>query len=152
MSRLLKDAGHLLRLVVLFACGTLVLLIVRELLVPPSFGELGHFRAAAIVEAQKKVPVYAGRAACKECHSEKATALAGGSHARIGCESCHGALAAHVADPDAIKPQLPNAVELCSRCHAANQARPKSQPQVDIAAHAEGNSCTECHDAHSPAL
>jgi len=152
MGRLREHAGHLLRLALLFACGGLALLIVRELLVPASFGEYGHFRGAAIVEAQQKTPVYAGRAACKECHSEKAESLAGGPHARIGCESCHGALAVHVADPDTMKPELPEAVELCSRCHAANQARPKSQPQVDVAAHAEGTSCAECHDPHSPAL
>lgn len=146
-----RDGEHLVRLVVLFAAGVFVLLIVRALLVPPGFGDFGHFRAGAIDDAAKRHPVYAGRAACAECHGEVTVALAKGSHAKVGCEACHGALAAHVGDPDKTKPAAIEVVQLCSRCHAKNQARPKSQPQVDPGPHAEGNVCTECHDAHAPA-
>lgn len=151
MKKRFQDGEHLVRLAVLFAAGILAFLIVRALLVPPGFGELGHFRTGAIADAQKSAPVYAGRSACTECHGEEAALLAKERHASIGCESCHGALAAHASDSDTVKPAALDAVALCSRCHAENQARPERQPQVDVEKHAEGNACTECHDAHAPA-
>jgi len=146
-----RDGEHLVRLVLLFAAGVLLLLVVRALFVPAGFGDYGHFRTGAIADAGKRQNVFAGRAACAECHGEVLTALAKGSHAKVGCESCHGALAAQVADADKVKPVAIEVVELCSLCHAKNQARPKNQPQVDPGPHAEGNVCTECHDAHAPA-
>lgn len=146
-----RDGEHLVRLVLLFAAGVLLLLVVRALFVPAGFGDYGHFRTGAIDDAGKRQLGFAGRAACGECHGEVSAALAKGGHAKVGCESCHGALAAHVADADKVKPVAIAVVELCSRCHAKNQARPKNHPQVDPGPHAEGNVCTECHDAHAPA-
>lgn len=151
MKKKFQDGEHLARLAVLFAAGTLAFLIVRAVLVPPGFGELGHFRTGAITDAQTRTPAYAGRAACAECHAEEAALLARESHAAVGCESCHGALGAHVGDPDAVTPEALEVVALCARCHAENQARPPKQPQVDIETHSEGNACTECHDGHAPA-
>jgi hypothetical protein len=147
----MKDAEHLVRLAILFAAGVLAFLILRALLVPPDFGEYGHFRTGAIADNQKRPLNYAGRSACTECHGEEAGLLSKGSHAKVGCETCHGALAAHATDSDNVKPAKLDAVALCTRCHAENQARPKKQPQVDAEEHSEGNACTECHDAHSPA-
>ena len=147
-----RDGEHLVRLVLLFAAGVLSLLIVRAILVPADFGEYGHFRTSAIHEAQEHELRFAGRDACAECHGEVAVALAKGNHAKVGCESCHGALAAHVADADKVKPAAIALLELCSHCHAENQARPQSHPQVDPKPHAEGNACTDCHDAHAPAV
>lgn len=147
-----RDGEHLVRLVLLFAGGVLLFVFVRGALVPPGFGDLGHFRSGAILDAEKRPLGYAGRAACAECHGEVSAALAKGNHAKIGCESCHGALAGHVGDADNLKPAAIEVVALCSRCHAQNQARPLSQPQVDPGPHSEGNVCSECHDAHAPAV
>ncbi|MEI2811083.1 MAG: multiheme c-type cytochrome [Nocardioides sp.] len=151
MLRVPKDAEHLLRLALLFAAGIAIFLVIRAFLLPAGFGELGHFRTGAIAANQQKPLHFAGRAACDECHSEVVTQLAASKHLKVGCESCHGPLAAHVADSDTVKPAKIDAVDLCSRCHAANPSRPKTQPQVDVAAHSEGAACTECHDAHDPA-
>jgi hypothetical protein len=151
MRSLLRDAEHLVRLALLFAVGVGLFLIVRALLVPPGFGELGHFRTGAIADNQTRSPLYAGRDACAECHGEVAEALAGDAHSGVGCESCHGALATHVADPDASKPALPDASGLCALCHQELAARPAGHPQVDVAAHAEGEACTDCHAPHAPA-
>lgn len=152
MTRVPRDTEHLVRLALLFAAGIVIFLVVRSLLVPPGFGTLGHFRPGAIVANQQKPLNYAGRAACDECHSETVSELSAAMHGKIGCESCHGPLAAHVADSDNVTPAKLDVVTLCSRCHAANPSRPKSQPQVDVAAHAEGEVCTECHQPHNPAL
>lgn len=150
MRNLLRDAEHLVRLALLFAAGIALFLVLRALLVPPSFGELGHFRTGAIADNAARPPVFAGRKACAECHSEVADELHGDAHAAIGCESCHGALAVHADDPETAAPPALDARALCRLCHAALAARPASHPQVDAEAHSEGNSCTDCHSPHAP--
>ncbi len=150
MREAFRDSEHLFRLALLFVAGVAVFLVVRALLVPAGFGELGHYRTGAIEDNRARPLAFAGHAACAECHDEVAAKLAGDGHARVACESCHGPLAAHVADPDAVKPELPAVTTLCARCHELNQARPDKHPQVDVDAHSEGNACTECHDQHAP--
>jgi hypothetical protein len=151
MRQRLRDAEHLIRLGLLFLAGLLGFLVLRSLFVPAGFGELGHFRAGSLVENRERELRFAGRAACVECHDDVAATLAGGGHAGIGCESCHGALASHAADPVEIPGFVAAAGELCAQCHALNRARPAGHPQVDVVAHAEGIACTECHAAHTPA-
>jgi len=150
MREAFRDSEHLLRLALLFVAGVAVFLIVRALLVPAGFGELGHFRTGAIEDNRGRALAYAGHAACAECHDDIAAKLAGDRHARVACESCHGPLATHAADPDAVKPVKPEVVPLCARCHEMNQARPDKHPQVDVDQHSEGAACTECHDQHAP--
>src|ERR1035438_10859246 len=45
---LFKDAGHLFRFAFLFVVAFFVFLVVRHFVVPKTFGEYGHYRAAAI--------------------------------------------------------------------------------------------------------
>jgi uncharacterized CHY-type Zn-finger protein len=152
MRERFRDSEHLVRLVGLFAAGILVFLVLRMVMVPKSFGVYGHYRAGALLDLRARDPVYAGRAACADCHDDIVAQRVGSRHAQIGCESCHGALAAHAADPEAVKPELPEATPLCERCHQANVARPHGFPQVDPAEHAEGSPCTECHSPHHPEI
>jgi len=145
-----RDVEHLARLALLFAVGVVLLLVFRAVVVPAGFGEYGHFRPGAMDDAANHEMHFAGRAACAECHDDVVKTKSGGAHARIGCESCHGPLAPHVADPDAVKPTLPVVAELCVRCHAANISRPAGFPQVEPDAHSEGSPCNDCHDPHAP--
>ena len=66
MRELLRDAQHLVRLGLLFAAGIVAFLVLRALFVPATFGELGHYRRAALDEARAPAPVHAGRRACAE--------------------------------------------------------------------------------------
>jgi len=148
-----KDSEPLLRLALLFAGGTLLFLLVRALLIPAGFGTLGFFRPGALDDNMKHPVVYAGRAACAECHSEIVDVLSGDGHASLSCEACHGALGAHAADPDANLAEPPaNVTPTCERCHESNQARPARHPQVDVKSHAEGAACIDCHDQHAPSM
>jgi hypothetical protein len=149
--RLLRDAEHLLRVLGLFLAGLVVFLGLRAWLVPAGFGTLGHYRPGALDDNRQGPLVHAGRAACAECHEEPARRLASGAHARVGCESCHGAQGAHARAPEEGTPRPPDAARLCLGCHRALVGRPAAFPQVDPADHAGEAACTECHVPHHPA-
>jgi hypothetical protein len=154
MAQVLSDAKHLVRLALLFLAGFLLFLAIRAFFVPAGFGEFGHFRTGTLQDVRNNTPLhFGGRASCGEadCHEDVTAALATDSHARVGCESCHGALAAHAADPEIAKAAELDEIDLCSRCHALNPARPEGYTrQVDIEVHREESACSECHDAHEP--
>lgn len=144
-----KDAGHLIRLVLLLAAAIGAFLVVRSAVIPEGFGQYGHFRPGALDDVRAHAVKYAGRAACDSCHSDIAEIRQSGKHALLSCEACHGPLAAHAEDPG-IKPQLPQLGALCGRCHESNSARPGGFPQVKAAEHSGGESCNTCHKPHRP--
>ena len=102
MAQRFRDAEHLVRLALLFFVGVLLFLVIRAFFVPADFGELGHFRTGALQDIRNLPLHFAARASCgqADCHEEEAASLASDTHASVGCESCHGALAAHAADPE----------------------------------------------------
>jgi hypothetical protein len=146
-----KDAGHLLRFAGLFVIAFLVFWVIRGYVVPKSFGQYGHYRGAAIDEIAAHPIKYAGHEACETCHSDIAETKNKGKHEGLNCEACHGALAAHAADPTVTPVKLDTAV-LCVRCHSASAARPKNFPQVAAEEHSNGVPCETCHQPHSPAI
>lgn len=150
MRQLFRDSEHLVRLAVLFVAAVIVFIAARAMLIPKGFGEYGHYRAGAIDDVAAHGMKFAGRAACLDCHDEIGATKAKGKHAGVGCEACHGALSAHVADPQAVTPVKPDPKTLCVVCHAKNTAKPKGFPQVDPKEHAGDASCADCHDPHSP--
>lgn len=148
----LKDAAHLLRLAWVLAAGLLLFVVVRGFLVPKSFGQYGHYRGNALVEARAHPVAYAGHEACVTCHSEVQDIKVKGKHAHVNCEACHGPLAKHAEDPGGIQPVKLDTAKLCVRCHEANAAKPRHFPQVVSAEHSAGLACNECHQPHSPAM
>ena len=147
-----KDVEHLVRLAALFLVAILVFGVARAALVPKGFGTLGHFRAGAIDDIRAKTPEYAGQQACAECHTDVVELRAQARHKGIACESCHGPLGRHAADPGAMTPKLPVARPLCVHCHAANTGKSKRYPTVDVKDHAGDESCITCHKPHNPTL
>lgn len=146
-----KDSGHLFRFAGLFVVAFLVFWGIRGYVIPRTFGQYGHYRAAAIGEIAQHPLHYAGHEACETCHSDIATTKNAGKHAHVNCEACHGPQAKHADDPSVTPAKLDTAV-LCVRCHAASAARPKNFPQVDAADHSNGVPCETCHQPHSPAI
>jgi hypothetical protein len=147
-----RDAEHLFRLVGVFLAGVVMFLIVREFLVPKSFGQYGHYRGAALAELAARPVNYAGHQTCEGCHADVLEKKKDGRHAHVNCEACHGALAKHADDPTSVTPQKLDTAVLCVRCHEANAAKPKSFPQVASADHSGGVPCDTCHQPHSPAI
>lgn len=151
-NRLLQDKEHLWRMAGIFAVGILSFLGLQFLLVPPSFGLYGHYRADAVTEEAARQPVHAGRDACASCHVEQAQTKAAGKHAALGCEGCHGPLMKHALDPAGQKPAKPDAKRLCSNCHEAMAGRPRALRQVKPEEHSGGATCTDCHQPHTPQM
>ena len=83
------------RLLVVFALIIAGFMTARHFLVPPTFGVLGHYRAASI-DSIAALPIrYAGQRACNECHDDVVAEKANSRHAGVACEVCHGAAAKH---------------------------------------------------------
>lgn len=120
----------------------------RYFLTPPSFGEYGFYRGAALREARALPITYAGRKECADCHSEIAAMVEKFPHRGVSCESCHGPGQAHVDDIDVDMPK-PHHTH-CVRCHEASPSRPKTHKQVVTRDHYAGEKCTECHIPHAP--
>jgi hypothetical protein len=133
-----------------FATLGVVFLIARAVFTPTGFGVYGHYRSGALGEIRARGIMFAGRAACVECHEEINTKKKAGKHAGLGCEACHGPLQAHVADAATVVPQKPDAKTLCIVCHMENLAKPKNFPQINPKDHAGDDNCIKCHDPHAP--
>ena len=149
--RFLRDAAHLVRPAAVLLAGLAVFLVLRNNVVPKSFGQYGHYRPAALDLIRQRPLAFAGQAQCVACHDDQAKTRAGGRHAHVACEACHGPLAGHAADPT-LKPVLPDVRTLCARCHEKDAAKPASFPQVVTAEHSAGLACNSCHQPHNPHL
>lgn len=143
---------YLVRLILLFIVGVAVLFWVRGLLVPKSFGRLGHYRADAIGEIAAQTPTYAGHKACGDCHPDVVEIKSKNKHAGLSCEICHGPAQAHADDPGSMKPNTDLDRSFCLRCHQQDISRPSGFPQVDGSTHGEKEDCRKCHQPHHPGL
>jgi hypothetical protein len=146
------DYVHLVRMAGLFVIGVSAFVLLRWMMVPADFGVYGHYRAGALRDIMALPIKFAGQATCVECHTDVAEVRAKGRHARVACESCHGALADHAAKPNDVKPVRPDPRKTCIICHTASISKPKSFPQVVVAEHAPEGSCADCHVVHNPKL
>jgi hypothetical protein len=152
MSRFLQDSGHLIRPAIVLLAGLGIFLLVRSAVIPKGFGQYGHYRPAALDLNRQQPLMFAGQGVCVECHDDEGKTRAAGKHAHVACEACHGPQAAHVVDPLALKPTLPDVATLCARCHEKDAAKPKTFPQVATAEHSGGALCNTCHQPHNPHL
>lgn len=147
-----RDAAHLVRLVLVLVVALVLFLVVRQAVVPPTFGQYGHFRGAVLEEIRARPVAFAGHATCESCHDTVLAEKKDGKHAKVACEACHGPQAKHADDPGSVKPELPKAATLCARCHEADSAKPSTFPQLVTKEHYGGASCTDCHNPHSPKM
>lgn len=138
------------RLIAIFALLAVGWLMLRDRLVPDTFGELGHYRAVA-VDSIRALPVsYLGSVVCGECHVEEAELRSASYHRDLSCEICHGPGALHLEDPAANQLKPPQERGLCTVCHAYNSSRPTGFPQIDPLVHNPVDPCSNCHNPHDP--
>lgn len=147
--------AHYVRLSFALVGLVVVFLLIRSLVVPESFGEEGHYRAAALQEIVAQETKFVGSFSCGDCHAERVATYAKGKHGKFECEACHGTAGGHLTTVDIER--VPLAVNrehtACLQCHESIAGRPASQPQIDPVAHAEDNGfelegavCLDCHN------
>lgn len=149
----MKHVPHqLVPLIVLFVVLIGVLVVARQLFVPETFGQYGHYRAASVDEVAALPMAYAGYRACLACHDDIYQKKQLSLHAGLACETCHGAAAAHANGESEELPYVPRGRDHCQLCHGFNPARPTGFPQILPDMHNPGAACIGCHDSHSPRL
>jgi hypothetical protein len=114
------------RLAIVFGLVIVGLVAARVLLVPKTFGEVGHYRTAAVDSIVKHPKKYAGHQTCTACHGN------------------------HASAPLNVKPLAPRERGFCPLCHAYNPSRPTGFPQIDPVGHNPMVPCVNCHDPHAP--
>lgn len=122
----------------------------RHLLIPRDFGEYGHYRASALIEAAAPQIQYAGHESCYDCHDDVFELKYSSYHRTVACEICHGPAAAHTED-DTIELRAPRERAYCPVCHEYLSSRPTGFPQIVSASHEPLKACIKCHDPHDPA-
>lgn len=122
----------------------------RSLLTPETFGDLGHYRTAAVDSIEALDIRYAGHQACSECHEDISEFKSKSFHREVNCECCHGPAAAHIESGAEILPDIPRQRDHCLLCHIYNPARPTGFPQIDPVSHNPVKPCIGCHNPHRP--
>jgi len=145
-----KIPNQVLQVGAVFVVVGTCMFLVRRHFVPPTFGELGHYRAKA-VELNADHPIqYAGWQACAECHDEEVAKKNSSYHRTLSCETCHGPAAAHASGEEEDNPVLPSGNGLCLSCHRYLASRPTGFPQIIEERHEPAKLCHTCHDPHDP--
>ena len=138
------------RLAAVFAVLGGAFLAARTVLQPATFGDIGHYRSAA-VDSIAVLPIrYAGHEACEPCHVPVVDRKSQSYHRNVACEVCHGPQAEHVASPLEHRPPAPRERARCPLCHGYNPSRPTGFPQIDPVTHNPPRPCITCHDPHDP--
>ena len=148
--------------------GAIILgLVVRWLVLPASFGELGHYRSGNLSENLNLEQIFQGKEVCgqDQCHDIYSTHEKD-VHFAVQCEICHGPGDIHVkyhkGEIELISKELAvmpkeYALEGCLFCHRKLSSRPRDFAQIDPEEHYEflhitdkQIRCIECHDPHEP--
>ena len=128
-----------------------IFILIKRQMVPDTFGDYGHYRAASLQQNAEHDLAYAGRESCMECHQDIGELLEYDLHSEISCESCHNAGYLHSQDPEMVRIDIPTGREFCGLCHSQNAARPDGVVfQVDMQIHNPDKNCIDCHNPHSP--
>jgi len=154
--------SHVKRIIV----GLLVLAVFgfasKLIFAPATFGDLGHYRAKAILEEANLEPRLMTNESCLTCHQHEKRKHLKGTHKTVSCEFCHGAYFDHILDDKKIGTLDVKKGEeirvLCLRCHNKEiQARPTDKIKtVALPQHLEEkrvrttHTCDQCHYVHAP--
>lgn len=148
------------RLALVFVVIIALVLVVRTLMLPDSWGKYGYYRGDAVDEEASRALVHGTNESCKTCHEEVFDIKHAGVHQRLSCESCHAPVTDHVADGEKIA-DMPvgkgeNQTALCLTCHQQVIGRPETFPMIDVKTHLEEmevsatHECNRCHTVHAP--
>ncbi len=81
----------------LFIAG-IVALAIRHLLLPASFGTIGHYRTPSLKDMLNLESTYQSENACIPCHEDKYETHKKDVHYGVQCENCHGPAKIHISE------------------------------------------------------
>jgi hypothetical protein len=176
----LKNNLHVKRIFALLTIAVILGFGVRKLLLPDTFGTIGHYRADSLKDILKLKKIYQGKEACAPCH-ENYNILEKDVHYDTQCENCHGPGNVHIAQIETflkqnnLKPtesgkylketlkviskemaQMPKeyTLEGCLFCHRKLDSRPHDFAQIDPKEHYKFLHVTDnsirCVECHNP--
>jgi len=141
---------HIVRLIVVIIVALTAAFTAKSYFTVDTFYQFGHYRGASVPQIASKELVYQTPAYCKTCHAERHALWSANNHKTVICEVCHGAAEGH---PQNGKLPIPtDTVKLCTLCHENMTGRPRTQPQIDVAQHANNQQCIVCHNPHAPKI
>jgi|Deesub1362A_J573_1020465.scaffolds.fasta_scaffold00429_33 hypothetical protein len=143
------------RILAIYATILILFFVFKSLTVPATFGELGWYRGDSVRESINLSQKFADTYQCFDCHVDEYALWSVGEHRGVECESCHGALKAHVLDPvnyRGVDEYLSSTAysstrDFCMSCHVKSTSKPESFPQITDEM---GWNCLQCHDPHNP--
>ncbi len=124
-----------------------VFLVVRYTVTQQSVDVIGLVKGDNALHWASLEPRLGEAQQCTSCHRDVELEWSKSAHVGQSCESCHGAGDRHINE-GAI---LGAARELCTTCHTVIPGRPQKFTQVELTEHYPLQSCTTCHNPHSPA-
>ena len=145
-----KIPTQVIQLGIIFLALGVGMVFLRQEFIPETFGDLGHYRAAAVAANAELEPRYAGWQECVKCHEDKVENKNKSFHRTVSCEACHGPASKHANRPRRHDPELPTGRQPCLACHRYLASRPTGFPQIIEDRHNPVRACTGCHDAHDP--
>jgi hypothetical protein len=145
-----KIPEQVTRLSVILLLIVVFIIVITSVLIPPDFGEHGHFRSSALEEIISQKLHYAGQEVCNECHDDIMEIKNKSYHKNISCEVCHGPAIEHTEEPGDFEPRAPRGRNYCPLCHEYLPSRPTGFPQIISDSHNPVKPCITCHDPHDP--
>jgi len=139
------------RLLLSFIVFVTIFVVVRQFVVPNSFGENGHYRANSIEDNKERTLYFKGEKKCAECHQDIYDLKFSDVHSEISCETCHPPKINANTECKVNPPKVEGTIEFCAQCHNKNFARETiGFPNIDIKEHKGDQNCVECHNPHAP--
>lgn len=143
----LSPAGRRLALYAAGAATVALLLWVGAGAAGAAFREYGFHPETGERAWRALEPRFGDARECASCHAPEEAKLVSATHAGIGCQSCHGALAEHELDEAGGAVATPDDA-VCLRCHTAVMAQPAAFRAIVPSDHYLGQ-CLACHDPHT---
>ncbi|MFH4963448.1 hypothetical protein V8G69_00465 [Gaetbulibacter sp. M235] len=139
------------RLLLSFIVFVTIFIVIRQLVIPISFGDYGHYRANSIEDNKGRTLYFKGDEKCISCHQDLDDLINTDVHSEISCETCHPPKIDANTDCKVNPPKVEGTIEFCAQCHTKNAAREAiGFPNFDIKEHKGDQNCIECHNPHAP--
>jgi len=143
----LPRVGRLLVLSIAVAATVAVFLWVGTAAAGAAFREFGFHPETGERAWRALEPRFGDARGCGSCHAPQEARLVSATHAEIGCQSCHGALADHELSEQGGSVVTPDDA-ICLVCHTAVAGQPPEFRAIVPAKHYNGQ-CLACHDPHT---